>query len=213
MSSRRAISIALALLTAVAASGCLMVGRSAPPPPAPPAPPVGPRIEYTLGDFTFQMNERDPIRSHFDARLLGAEIFDHWEQRGYVSDAERVDADEFSPEAAYHVTFSGSVHAESSFWAELLDALTLMLVPYSVTNRYDLQVAVQPSAGGAPVVASAQSADKTWIGLLLVLGLPFVERGHDEEMARLADALYAQLAAQGAFGSGRTKDEGRKTKD
>ena len=213
MRPHRATAIVLAVLTAVAASGCLMVGRSEPPPPPPPAPPVGPRIEYALGEFTFQMNERDPIRSHFDARLLGAEIFDRWEQRGYVADAERVDPDEFSPEAAYHVTFSGSVRAESSFWAELLDALTLMLVPYSVTNHYDLQVAVQPSAGGAPVVVSAQSADKTWIGLLLVLGLPFVERGHDEEMARLADALYAQLAAHGVFGGGRTKDEGLRTKD
>ena len=93
MRPHRATAIVLAVLTAVAASGCLMVGRSEPPPPPPPAPPVGPRIEYALGEFTFQMNERDPIRSHFDARLLGAEIFDHWEQRGYVSDAERVDAD------------------------------------------------------------------------------------------------------------------------
>ncbi|MFN8644083.1 MAG: hypothetical protein U0802_21420 [Candidatus Binatia bacterium] len=49
------------------------------------------------------------------------------------------------------------------------------------------------------VVARAQSADRTWIGLLLVPSLPFVERGHDEEMARLADELYAQLATQGAF--------------
>ncbi len=133
------------------------------------------------------------------ARLIGAEIFAEWERRGYVRDAERVDVDEPTPNAAYHVTLSGSVRARSSFWAELLNALTLLLVPYPVTNHYDLQLAVQSSIGGAPVIANAQSSDKTWIGLLLVVGLPFAERGHDEEMARLADALYADLHAQGSL--------------
>jgi hypothetical protein len=193
---------ALALLCAVTATGCLIVGRAAPPPPPPSAPAAGPRIEYALGEFTFQMNERDPAPSTFDARLLGAEIFEQWERRGYVGEAERVDAGDFSPEAAYHVLIRGSVHAESSFWAELLNALTLLLVPYSVTTHYDLQLAVLPSAGGAPYVASARSADKTWIGLLLVVGFPFANRGHDEEVARLADALYVDLQAQGAFAGG-----------
>jgi hypothetical protein len=195
MDPRRASSIVPALLC----SGCLMVGRAVPPPPPPPAPATAPHIEYALGEFTFQMNEREPIPSHVDARLLAAEIVDQWERRGYVADAERLAADEFSPEAAYHVTVGGSVRAESSFWAELLNALTLTVVPYTVTNHYDLQVAVQPARGGAAVVAGAQTADQTWIGLLLLVGLPFAERGHAEEMARLADVLYAGLLAQGAF--------------
>ena len=199
MPPRRPLSLLLALLTAFAVGGCVMVGRSALPPPPPAAPPAPPRIEYALGDFTFQMNERDAIRSHFDARLIGAEIFGRWEDQGYVVAAERVDADAFSSAAAWHVTFSGRVHAESSFWAELLNALTLMVAPYPVTNHYDVQVSVQPAAGGAPMVATARTADQTWIGLLLLPALPFVERGHDEEMARLADALYAELRGQGAF--------------
>ena len=209
MSTRRAPSILLALLCAVTAGGCLMVGRAALPPPPPPAPAAGPRIEYTLGEFTFQMNEGEPKPSYFDARLLGAEIFDQWEGRGYVGGVERVDADEFSPRAPYHIIIRGSVHAESSFWAELLNALTLLTVPYTVTNHYELQLAVQPSAGGDPIIATARSADQTWVGLLLVLGFPFAERGHDEEMARLADALYGDLQAQGAFAApARTVDAG-----
>lgn len=211
MPARRAISIPLSLLTVVAASGCVMVGRAAPLASAPAPPAAPPAIEYAWEDFTFQMNEREPTRSHFDARQIIAEIVDVWERRDYVSAAEHVDADAFSPDAAYHVTFGGSVHAETSFWAQLLNALTLMVVPYSVTNRYELRVAVQSAGGGAPVVATARSADKIWIGLLLVPALPFVERGHDEEMGRLADELYAQVAAQGALIT--EPDEGRKTKD
>jgi hypothetical protein len=199
MDPRRAPSIALVLLCAVVASGCIVVGRAQPPPPPPPAPAAAPRIDYALGPFTFQMNEGDPIPSYFDSRLLGAAIVDEWERRGYVSGAERVDAGEPAPDAAYHLTVSGAVHAQSSFWAELLNVLTLLTVPYPVTTRYDLQLSVQPSAGGAPVVASGQTAERTWVGLLMVLGVPFAERGHDEEMARLANALYADLRAQGSL--------------
>ena len=208
-----------AAVLALFCAGCLMVGRAEPPPPPLPAPAAAPRVQYALGDVTFQMNQREPTRSPFDARLLGAEIFDHWERRGYVSAAERVDANEFSPDAACHLTFSGNVRAETSFWAELVNALTLLIVPYAVTNHYDLRLVAQPPAGGAPTVASARSADQTWIGLLLLVGLPFVERGHDQEMARLADALYVQLTAQGAFervapDEGRTaRDEGQRTRD
>jgi hypothetical protein len=194
-------SPALALVCAVAVSGCLMVGRAAPLPPPRPAPPAGPPVEYTLGEFTFRMNEGEPKPSYFDARLLGAAIFDEWERQGYVSDVERVDANDFSPDAAYHITFSGSVQAASSFWAELLNALTLLMVPYSVTSLYDVQMTVQPTTGGAPYVAHAQTSDKTWIGLLLVFGFPFAERGHDEEMTRVANELYTDLQAQGAFAS------------
>lgn len=198
MDPRRAGSI-LALLCAVAASGCLVVGRAQPPPPPAPAPAAAPRIDYALGAFTFQMNESDPIPSYFDSRLIAAAIVDEWERRGYVSGAQRVDAGEPTADAAYRVTVSGAVHADSSFWAELLNALTLLTVPYPVTTRYDLQLSVQPAAGGPPVVAGARTADRTWVGLLMILGLPFADRGHDEEMARLANALYADLRAQGSL--------------
>lgn len=199
MTAPRTTSPLLALLCAIAASGCLTVGRVDPPPAPLPAPATAPRIEYALGEFTFRMNDGDPRRSYFDARLLTAAIVDVWVRRGYVSEAVRVDAGAFSARAGGRVVFGGSVRAESSFWAELLNALTLTAVPYAVTTQYTVQVAAQPRPGGAPLVARARSADRTWIGLLLIVGLPVAERGHDEEMARVADALYTQLAAQGAF--------------
>ena len=189
--------IAILLLTGLAASGCLMVGRADPPPPPVAAPATAPRLEYALGEFTFRMNDGEPKPSHFDARLLGAEIFDVWEERGYISDVEHVDAAAFTPDGGYHVTITGNVHAVTSFWAELLNALTLLTVPYSVTNRYDVQLRVERVDGGHVYLAQAQTVDQTWVGLLLLLGFPFAERGHDEEVARLADALYAELQAQG----------------
>ena len=199
MKTPRLLSIALALCSAVTAAGCVMVGRAAPLPPAHAAPAAAPRIEYTLSDFSFRMNEGDPKPSYFDARLTAAAIFDEWERRGYVSEAVRVDPDEFSPAAPYHVTVRGSVHAETSFWAELLNVLTLLTVPYSVTNHYELQLAVQSSSGGDPIIATAHTVDQIWVGILLVPGFPFAERGYNEEMTRLANDLYADLRAQGAL--------------
>lgn len=199
MTAPRSTSPLLALLCAIAAGGCLAVGRVDPPPAPLAAPAAAPRIEYALGEFSFRMNDGDPHPSTFDARLIAAAIVDVWVRRGYVSEAVRVDAGAFSAAAGSRVLFVGSVQAESSFWAELLNAMTLTAVPYAVTTQYTVQVAAQPRPGGAPLVARARSGDRTWVGLLLLVGLPFAERGHDQEMARLADALYAQLSAQGAF--------------
>lgn len=185
------------LVSACAASGCLVVGRADPPPPPPVAPATAPRMEYALGEFVFRMNDGDPKPSYFDGRLLGAAIFETWEERGYVSDVEHVDPDEFSPEATYHVTITGNVHAHTSFWAELLNVLTLLTVPYSVVTRYDVQLMVERADGGPAYLAQAQTVDETWVGLLLIPGFPFAERGFNEETARLADTLYAELQAQG----------------
>lgn len=198
----RSLTCALIAICGLAISGCLMVGRADPAPPAPQGAPPAPDLEYALGDFTFQMNAGDPHPSHFDARLIGNELFDVWEERGYVAAVERVETDAAAaaaePRNVVHVTLSGRVHAETSFWAELLNAVTLFTLPYPVTNRYEVELALRgPDA--ATYVARAATVDETWVGLALIVGLPFAERGHTQEMARLADALYADLRAQGAF--------------
>ena len=187
------------LLAPIAFGGCLMVGRTEPPPPPAAAPAVAPNIEYALGAFSFQMNDGDAEPSYFDARLLAAGIIDEWRRRGYVADAAQVDPGFFSTAAPYGVTFNGAARADTSFWAQLLNALTLLLVPYPVTTHYDIHLVVAPTAGGQPAFASASSSDRTWVGLLLVFGAPFAERGHDQEVARIADALYVQLRDQGAL--------------
>lgn len=192
----RALVHALVALCALAGSGCLMVGRADRPPPAPVAAAAAPDVAYALGAFTFQMNAGAPHPSHFDARLIGGEIFAVWEERGYVASAERVD--DAPAGIAVFVTLSGRVHAETSFWAELLNALTLFTLPYPVTNRYEVELALRDPTG-ATYVARAETVDETWVGLALLVGLPFAERGHQEEMTRLAEALYAELRDQGAF--------------
>lgn len=192
--------LVLVLPGVLAASGCLVVGRADAPPPAPGAAAPAPAVQYALGAVSFQMNEGDPVPSPVDARRIGAALFAAWQRRGYVRTAERVAADQFSADAPFHITLSGSVHADTSVWAQLLNALTLLLVPYPVTNHYDIALSVQPAAGGPACVARAHTADRIWVGLLLVVGLPIAERGADAEMGRLADALYADLVAQGGLG-------------
>lgn len=186
----RSLICAICAICGLFAGGCVVVGRVAPlPPPAPP-PPVAPEIEYALGEVSFQMNDGEVAPSYFDARLMAAAIFAEWERRGYIAEAREIDLDEL---AAGTVTISGAVRAETSFWAQLLNAVTLLLVPYPVTTHYDLALTVAPAPGRPAATARASSSERTWVGLLLVFGAPFAERGHDQEVTRLADALYPQL--------------------
>jgi hypothetical protein len=105
----------------------------------------------------------------------------------------------FSGTAHYHLTLRGSQRGETSFWMQVLNAVTLSLVPYSVTQRYDFQYVLEDAHTGARYNAAVQASDKTWVKPLLVLTLPWYGRGPRETMTRVGDALYDQFRRQGAF--------------
>jgi hypothetical protein len=182
-------------------AGCVVVPSRAPEvaPPAPPANP--PRIEHTFGDFRFAVGSGDLEPSSLAARVLNDEIMCAWERRGFVSEETSVEPDEFSGKADYTLTLSGSQRNETSFWAQLLNALTVLVVPYSVTQQYDLQYELTAVRSGQRWTATVRDADRTYIGLLVAAGLPVMNRGHREVVERMADELYAQFDAQGAFAS------------
>lgn len=190
------IGVAAGLL---ATSGCVVVPRRAPIVPPPAAPAHAPRVEHTVGDFRFALGGAEPERSTLAGGILSDEIMAAWERRGFVRDPERVDADELSGSADYVLTLSGTQHNQTSFWAQLVNALTVMVVPYSVTQQYALHYELAEVHGDRRWRATVRDADRTWIGLLVIAGLPVMERGHREVVQRMSDKLYAEFRRQGAF--------------
>lgn len=82
---------------------------------------------------------------------------------------------------------------------QLINALTLSLVPYTITQRYDFEYVLEDVRSGAKYLALTQAWDKTWVEPFLILTLPFAGRGHRTTMQRVGDSLYDQFARQGAF--------------
>lgn len=187
-------------LFSILLGGCTYtVAGSKPVAPLPPAPRYHARVEYSVGDFTFALNQREPKPSHFDAHRLANELMRGWEQRGYVREARFVDEKAFTGNADYQVLLTGSQHGETSLTAQIFNALTLMLLPYSVTETYDLHLAVEDMRGKKRYDAHVVATDKTWVEILLILAVPWAERGHREEMHFAGDQLFAQLIEAGAF--------------
>jgi hypothetical protein len=195
----RAVTIYGALLALSCACGCQTLAGKMPPPIEPPAPTFQPSVEHTVGEFTFAMGGADMKPASLDGRLLANEIMRAWKERGYVRDAEFVESGAFTGRADYNLTLSGSQHNDASFWAELLNALTLMMLPYNVTQEYDLHYVLEDVKTGTTYRASIQGTDKTQVEIFLLVTLPIAQRGHDTTVQRMGAHLYDQLYRQGAF--------------
>jgi hypothetical protein len=196
----RRLSALLSLLALLTTSGCVytMVGTKLPP-ITPPQPSFQPSIEYTVGDFSFTLEGGKMITSNFQGRQLSDSIFEAWKDRGYIKDARYVENGGFSGAADYDLTLSGTQYGESSIGMQILSGLTLMVLPYSVTQNYDIQYLVQDAKTGEKYSAAVQESNKTYVELFLVLALPFGQRGQKETIQRMSDHLYDQLYRQGAF--------------
>jgi hypothetical protein len=206
-------SAALAALAACA--GCTYsVAGTSPPAIEPQASAFQPSVEHTVADFKFALGGGDMATSIFDGRQLSNEIMRSWQERGYVRSEQYVADGAFSSSTDYHLTLRGSQRGETSFTMQVINALTLSLTPYTITERYDLQYVLNDAKSGAQYTASVKAWDKTWVHPFLVVALPFAGRGHLTTMQRVGDDLYQQFRRAGAFGrkvvgGGAASDSGR----
>jgi hypothetical protein len=189
----------LLLLGALLLGGCVVVPtRTVPaPPPTPPAAPL--RLAYTVGNFRFALGGGDAELNTLAGRILNDELVDVWAERGFVVETVEIDPGDPPTDADLFLTLNGTQHNDTSFWAQLANALTLTLWPYSVTQYYDLQIELRDLPNGQYWIAQVRDVDRTYIGAFMLAALPVADRGHDETVQRMADALYLQLREQGAF--------------
>jgi hypothetical protein len=164
---------------------------------APPA--FRPRVEHTTAAFRWAIGGGEPAPSWVDGEAIGKEIMAAWKRRGYIADADFVEA--FSDEADYDLTLTGSHRAETSFWMQAANFPTIGLVPYSITDHYDVGYTLADRRTGRMLGAIAQASDESWVQLFLLAALPFSHLGHRHTIDRLADHLYADFVRQGGFQS------------
>jgi len=193
-----------ALLFLIVCAGCTYsVAGDTPaaiePPPSPPS--FQPAVEHTVAEFTFALGSGDMTTSIFDGRQLSTEIMQAWQRRGYVRSEQYVADGSFSGTADYHLTLRGRQRGETSFTMQIINALSLGLIPYTITQRYEFQYVLADGKSGVQYMAIVQASDKTWVEPFLILTLPFAGRGHRLTMQRVGDDLYDQFRRQGAFGT------------
>jgi hypothetical protein len=194
-------TFAASLLLLVASStGCITIAGGVLPPIEPTAPSAPATVEDTVGDFSFTLEGGKMVTDNKQGRLLNDEILARWKKQAYISEHEYVPSSEFTGKADYNLTLSGSQYGESSIAMQLLSGFTLLLLPYSVDTRYDIQYTLEDVKTGRKFSAAVEDNYKTWIELLLFVAIPFSMGGASRTWDNMADHLYEQLRAQGAFG-------------
>jgi hypothetical protein len=186
-------------------AGCTYtVSGNAPAAIEPPPPAFQPVVVYTVADFSFVLGGGDPAPSIFDGKQLSKEIMQSWQKQGYIRSEEYVADGAFSGTADYHLTLRGTQRGETSWTMQILNALSLSLIPYTITQRYELQYVLDDVHNGVQYGATIEASDKTWVEPLLIVTLPFAGRGHARTMQRVGDELYDQFRRAGAFTTGVT---------
>jgi len=193
--------LAASLLLLVASStGCLTIAGGGLPAIQPTAPSVRATLEETVGDFNFTLEGGKLVTSNKAGRLLNDQLLARWKKQGYIAEHTYVAASQFTGKADYNLTLSGSQYGESSVAMQILSGLTLFLIPYSVDTRFDIQYTLENVKTGAKFSAGVEDSYKTWSELLLFVAAPFSMRGASKTWNSMADHLYEQLRAEGAFG-------------
>ena len=158
-----------------------------------------PTVEHTVGDFEFTLEGGKMVTSNKMGRTLNDEIMRRWVERGLVSEHSYVPNSQFTYSADYNITLSGSQYGDSSLVMQFLSGLTLLLLPYTVDSKFDLQYIVEDVRTGEKYSASVADSYHTTVSLLLLPAAPVALRGQRQTMNALADHLYEQVRDAGAF--------------
>ncbi len=199
---RSLFTVCCLILTVLMASGCAYttegtkLGPITPPPNT-----MQPTVEHTVGDFAFTLEGGKMVTSNFAGKLINENILTSWKDRKYIRDYEYVDAGAFTGKSDYNLTLTGSQYGESSIGMQILSGLTLFLVPYTVTQKYDVQLSLVDVKSGKKYVGSVEESNKTYVELFLLFALPFGAHNEQSMFERMGDHLYNQLYQQGAFQS------------
>jgi len=194
------------LVIALLESGCAYVTEGTLGPISPPANTKQSFIEHTVGDFAYTLEGGKLVTSNVAGLLINESVLDAWTDRDYIRDHEAVDAGEFTGKADYNLTLTGSQYGESSIGMQILCGLTVFLIPYSVTQHYDIQYTLTDVKTGKNYTGSVEESNKAYVELFLLFALPFSAHNEQTMFERIGDHLYNQLYQQGAFQSGDIKD-------
>lgn len=192
----------IALVLAAFASGCVTVAGNQLRDVERAIPAEVPRVEQTIGDFSFHLDGGKMITSIKAGRIFNDEVLTRWKKWGYVRSQTYVKSGKFTGNADYEITLSGNQNGESSIFLQVLSGLTIFVIPYYVDTELDAVFEMKDRRTGKVYKAEAADHFNTVISLILLPVSPFAQGGRTKTWDRIAANLHEQLKQQGAFAQG-----------
>lgn len=164
-------------------------------------PSASPKIEITVSpNYQYDIDVMQVVTSNKDGRMVNQRVIEQpWRDNGYISAASYVKLGKFSGNADYNLTLSGRHTVDSSTTMQIISGLTLMIIPYTVDQTYDLIYTLENVKTGKTCTASASETESLVGWLLFFPALPFSMLGSMHAMEHLSEHIYQDFVRQGAF--------------
>jgi hypothetical protein len=196
---------------AVGTTGCMTVSgeQLTPLQGVTAAPEVPPTLEQSVGNFSFHLDGGKMITSNKAGRMINDEILKAWKKKGYIVKSEYVKSAQFTGQADYNFTLSGSLYGESSIFLQILSGLTLFVIPHTIEQKFDIQYTLEDVRTKQKYGASVEDSYTQWGQLFLIFAAPWSGNGARNTYEAMADHLYDQLRRDGAFDGSTAKAPSR----
>ena len=195
----RALRAAPLLAGLLLLAGCIVRPQAALPPITPEHGGTQPHLENRVGVFRLLDREGTALESPSTGRAVSDAILRRWRARGFIAAHAEGAAAGFSGDADLNLVWNGVRTERASSWARAASLATLGLVPYTVETTVDVGVVAENVRTGETFEAGASDGYRTTWELLLVFAAPFATPGEARTLDALADHLFEQLRAKGAF--------------
>ncbi len=191
----------ISLLASALLSGCMTFSGDKLSDLEPIKPSVSPTIETTVSpDYQYHIDVMQVITSNKDGRMVNERVIDiPWKDNGYISESNYVKLGQFTGTADYNLTLSGRHTVDSNTAMQIISGLTLMIIPYTVDQEYDLVYTLEHVKTGKTYTASANESESMVGWLLFFPAFPFSMLGSINAMEHLSEHIYQDFVRQGAF--------------
>jgi len=158
-------------------------------------------VETKMGELVQKLNGEGANRGVFSGNTVGNQvtklIMNRWKDKDIISDYGPPGDLKSKPD--YTFILSGSRNEDSSIAGAVFSGLTFMLLPSTTTLTFDLNAELIDNRTGQKYQAKAKNGVTSVMQILLLPALPFSWIGNKNAFDDIADHLYSEFYAQGAF--------------
>ncbi len=158
-----------------------------------------PRIEESVGNFTFHLDGGQMVTDNKMGRMINDAILEKWKKKRYISKYDYVKSEKFTNKAQYNLTLKGHQEGESSVFMQIISGLTLLIFPHTIDTTFDLVYELENVITGKKYSVKVSDSFYTVNWLLFFPALPFSFIGADATYNRIAEHVYQGFEKQGAF--------------
>lgn len=162
-------------------------------------PTTSPYIEVGVGDFTAHLDENKELTNNEAGIVIIKEMMENWKDNNYIRDFTLSDNNNLTEKPQYKLLLRGHQEDTSSFYMQLLSAITFLLIPATSETSYDLIYELEEVQTEKKYFVEVADNISTTTWLLYFPALPFSSMGANNTYQRISEHVYQDFAKQGAF--------------